>query len=273
VELVSEEARLRETRRAFDRAAADYDGPAGNNAMIQHMRAQMWQTLRSIFPPGARLLDLGCGTGIDAAYLAARGYSVLATDWSPLMVERTRARITENGLTQRVTTRVLGVQDLHRLQGAVFDGIYSDLGPLNCAPDLRQTARACATLLRPCGRIVASVIGRICPWEIAYYVAHGRWRRAFLRWHRATVPVPLNGETVWTRYFTPRQFYDSFADDFALTSYRGLRLCAPPPYMLGVDRRLRPLCALGEWLDSRAEALPLVRNAGDHFLMIMTKRT
>jgi SAM-dependent methyltransferase len=232
----------------------------------------MWQTLTTTFRPGARLLDLGCGTGIDAVYLAASGYAVLATDWSQVMVERAQARIVENGLEQRATARVLGIQDLHQLHGEEFDGIYSDLGALNCAPDLRRTARACAALLRPGGRIVASVIGRICPWEIAYYGTHAAWKRAFLRWSSAAVPVPLNGETVWTRYFTPRQFYGSFAEDFVLTHYRGLRICAPPPYMLGVDRRLRPICALGEWLDGRAGALPIVRNAGDHFLMIMTKR-
>lgn len=273
VAMVGDEVRLQQTRRAFNRVAAGYDGPAGNNLLIQQMRAQMWQTLTTTFPAGARLLDLGCGTGIDAAYLAARGYSVLATDWSPAMVERARARLAENGLAQRATARVLGIQELDQLQGELFDGIYSDLGPLNCAPDLRHTARACAALLRPGGRIVVSVIGRICPWEMAYYVAHARWKRAFLRWSARAVAVPLNGETVWTRYYTPRQFYSFFADDFALTHYRGLRLCAPPPYMLGAYRRLRPLCALGDWLDSRAGALPIVRNAGDHFLMIMTRRS
>lgn len=270
--MVSDDVRLRETRRAFDRAAAGYDGPAGNNVLIQQMRAQMWRALTATFPHGARLLDLGCGTGIDAAYLAARGYSVLATDWSPAMVERTRARITEKGLEQRASARVLGIQDLHQLGGEEFDGLYSDLGPLNCVPDLRVTARACAALLRPGGRLVVSVIGRVCPWEIAYYLAHARWERAFLRWSSAAVPVPLGGETVWTRYYTPRQFYGAFAEEFALSHYRALRLCAPPPYMLGAYRRLRPVCALGDWLDNRAGALPILRDAGDHFLMIMTKR-
>jgi SAM-dependent methyltransferase len=253
--------------------AVDYDGPAGNNLLIQRMRDQMWQLLTATFPVGARLLDLGCGTGIDAAYLAARGYAVLAIDWSQVMVERSQLRIAENGLEQRASARVLGTHELHQLHGDQFDGIYSNLGPLNCAPDLHRTAHDCAQLLRPGGRFVASVIGRICPWEIAYYVAHARWRRAFLRWSDMVVPVPLNGETVWTRYFTPRQFYAAFADDFALVFYRGLRICSPPPYMLGVSRRLRSVCTLGEWLDDSIGALPIIRNAGDHFLMVMTKRS
>jgi SAM-dependent methyltransferase len=268
---VTVDAQLEDTRRAFDGVAADYDGPAGNNVLIQRMRAQMWQTLTTTFPAGARLLDLGCGTGIDAAYLAGRGYSVLAIDWSPAMINRTRARIAENG-HGRASACLLGIHQLHQLEGEQFDGIYSDLGPFNCLPDLRDVARACATLLRPGGSVVASVVGRICPWEIAYYVMHARWKRAFLRWGSEAVPVSLNGETVWTSYFTPRQFYQAFAGDFELTSYRGLRIFSPPPYMLGIDRRLRPVCALGEWLDERMGALPLVRNAGDHFLMVMTRR-
>jgi SAM-dependent methyltransferase len=270
--MVSEDTRRDDTRRAFDRAAAGYDGPAGNNPIIQRMRARMWQTLLATFPTGTKLLDLGCGTGIDAAYLAARGYSVLATDASPAMVERTQDRLLENGLEQRASTRVIGLDELHLLQGETFDGIYSDLGPLNCAVDLRQTARACAALLRPGSRLVASVIGRICPWEIVYYLAHGNWKRASLRWQTRPVPVPLQGETVWTRYFTPRQFHTAFAADFELISYRGMRICSPPPYLLGVEQRLRPVCAAGEWLDDHVGGVPPIRNAGDHFLMILSRR-
>ena len=31
---------LRQTRRAFDGVADDYDGPTGNNELIQHLRKQ-----------------------------------------------------------------------------------------------------------------------------------------------------------------------------------------------------------------------------------------
>jgi SAM-dependent methyltransferase len=271
--MVSEDAVRDDTRRAFDRAAADYDGPTGNNVVIQRMRARMWQRLLETFPAGGRLLDLGCGTGIDAAYVASRGYSVLATDSSSAMVERTHARLVENGLEHRASTRVVGLDELHLLHGETFDGIYSDLGPFNCATDLHRTAHACASLLRPGSCIVASVIGRICPWEMVYYIVHGDWKRASLRWETRPVPVPMQGETVWTRYFTPRQFYSAFAGEFELTSYQGLRICSPPPYMLGVEKRLRPVCALGEWLDDHIGGLSPIRNAGDHFLMTLTRRT
>ncbi|HET8627667.1 MAG TPA: class I SAM-dependent methyltransferase [Thermomicrobiales bacterium] len=265
-------AALEDTRRAFDGVAAEYDGPLGNNALIRRMRARVRRELIATFPPGARLLDLGCGTGLDAAYLAARGYRVVATDWSPGMVARTRERAAAQGLEGAIDARVVGGHELDRLAGERFDGIYSNLGPLNCVPDLAATARACARLLAPGGRLVASVIGRVCPWEFAYYTARGDWARARLRRARGAVPVGLNGATVWTRYYTPREFAAAFAGGFAPTRYRALGLFTPPPYLVGIERRARPLVAALDRLDDRLGALPLLRDAGDHFLIVLTRR-
>jgi 2-polyprenyl-3-methyl-5-hydroxy-6-metoxy-1,4-benzoquinol methylase len=162
-----DEARLLETQRAFDSVAADYDGPRGNNELIQRMRTTLWDTVHSAVPPGARLLDLGCGTGIDALEFARRGFHVVATDWSPLMVERTRARAAAAAMQSRVSVAHLGIQQIDRLGGR-FDGIYSNFGPLNCAPDLAAVAAECARLLRPGGSLVFSVLGRFCPWVLGH---------------------------------------------------------------------------------------------------------
>jgi SAM-dependent methyltransferase len=267
-----DDSRLLDTQRAFDSVAADYDGPKGNNALIQRMRGTMWRSLAATFPPGARLLDLGCGTGIDAVELARRGYHVLATDWSPRMVERTRGRAAEAGLHPRVAVAHLGIHELDRLCGERFDGIYSNFGPLNCAPDLGSVARSCAALLRPGGRLVFAVIGRICPWEFVYYGLRGRLAWARVRGVRGVVPVNLNRHTVWACYYTPREFYRPFAGEFALVRYQALSLFLPPPYLIQIYERARPLCDLLGWLDDHLGKLPLLRDMGDHFLMLLTKR-
>lgn len=218
------ELQLLDTRRAFDSVAADYDGPVGNNALVQRMRREMWRTLESSLPLRARLLDVGCGAGIDAVYLASRGYEILATDWSSGMLERTCRRAAEAGQSHRVTARLIGAHELAQLSGQVFDGIYSDLGALNCVPDLKAVSCACAALLEPRGKLVVSVMGRICPWELAYYAARADLARAWLRSARQAVPVNLNRHTVWTRYYTPREFYRAFAREFELTYYRALAI-------------------------------------------------
>jgi ubiquinone/menaquinone biosynthesis C-methylase UbiE len=263
---------LQDTRRAFDSVAADYDGPVGNNELIQRMRGEMWRTLGSIMPPGARLLDVGCGTGIDAVYLAMRGYEIVATDWSPDMVERARRRTAEVGLSHRVTVELIGAHELVRLSGQVFDGIYSDLGPLNCVPDLEAVSRAGAALLKSRGKLVVSAMGRICPWELAYYAVRGDWVRARLRGVREVVRVNLNRHTVWMRYYAPREFYRAFAREFELTCYRALGLFLPPPYLVRWYERGRALFAPLGWLDDHLGDWPLLRDGGDHFLMVLTRR-
>jgi SAM-dependent methyltransferase len=270
-----DDARLLDTQRAFDSVAADYDGPRGNNALIQRMRQTLWDTVAAELGTGSRLLDLGCGTGIDAAEFARRGYEVVATDWSPSMVERTLSRAADASLGGRLRARHLGVQELDRLDGSfdgTFDGIYSNFGPLNCAPDLKDVADQCARLLRPGGVMVFSVMGRICPWEAAHYALRGRFRRAAVRATRGATAVGMNRHTIWTKYYLPREFYRPFADQFRLAGYSALSLFMPPPYMVErYERRPDWYERLGR-LDDRFGKLPLLRDMGDHFLIVMYRR-
>jgi ubiquinone/menaquinone biosynthesis C-methylase UbiE len=264
---------LRETQDAFDSVAADYDGPRGNNALIQDMRREMWHWLDNTFATGSRLIDLGCGTGLDAIRMARLGHYVTATDWSPEMVRRTAERAQREQLDDRVRALAIGAQELERLgEDATYDGAYSDLGPLNCVPDLARVAGECARLLKPGGALVFTVIGRVCPWEIAYYLFQGRWGRLKVRFARAFTPVGMNKHTIWTHYYEPRRFYRAFERDFSLEHYRGLCLFAPPPYLAWV-REKYPRCYESSWrLDRHVAGWPLLRAMGDHFLIVMRRR-
>lgn len=266
-------AALLDTREAFDSVAADYDGPRGNNSLIQDMRQEMWRWLDASFPRAGRLLELGCGTGLDAIRMAERGHHITATDWSPLMVSRTRARAELARVSERVEPLALGAHELDQLQGrTLYDGAYSNLGPLNCLPDLRAVSRECARLIKPGGRIVCTVIGRWCPWEIGYYARRGDWTRIRVRFARGMVPVRMNGRTVWTSYWTPREFYRAFAGEFTLEHYRGICLLAPPPYLTWVRER-HPRWYEQSWRwDRRIAGLPVLRLLGDHFLIVMARR-
>lgn len=273
-----EDARLLDTQRAFDSVAADYDGPRGNNELIQRMRATLWRAVLDRFEPGSRLVDLGCGTGIDAVGFAEAGMRVLATDWSPRMVERTRARARDAAVEGRVRAALVGAHQLDRighLPGAYegpFDGMYSNFGPLNCVPDLAAVAAQCARLVRPGGGLVFSVIGRICPWEIAHYAWRGRLRRAAVRAARGVTPVGMNKHTIWTRYYLPREFYRPFAEDFRLESHRALSLLLPPPYLVDLYQRHPHWYERLGRLDDRVGGWPLLREMGDHFLIAMRRR-
>jgi SAM-dependent methyltransferase len=133
-------------------------------------------------------------------------------------------------------------------------------------------SRECARLLKPGGTLVFTVIGRYCPWEIWHYAKLGRWARIRLRFARGTVAVGMNSRTIWTRYYTPIEFYRDFAEHFELVHRRGLCVFVPPPYLMWLKDR-HPRWHERLWrLDRCVAGWPLLRGLGDHFLIVLRKR-
>ena len=76
----------------FDPLAADYDEAFTRSPIACYLRGRVHQRLQTHFPAGAHVLELGCGTGEDARFLAERRVSVLATDSSPAMLADAEAK-------------------------------------------------------------------------------------------------------------------------------------------------------------------------------------
>jgi SAM-dependent methyltransferase len=272
VAVVTTDQALLETREAFDRVAPAYDRSNRENEILCEMRRRGRAELERFAPPGSQLLDLGCGPGTDDIPLAEQGYQVTAIDWSPAMVAEAQRRVRDAGLGHRVRVLHLGIHELERLAPERFDAAYSNFGPLNCVP-AAVAARAIAARLRTGGVLVATVIGRWCPWEIAFYLLRGSWRRALVRVRRDAVPVPLEGGVVWTRYYSPREFASAFyAAGFTLEHVRALSLFAPPPYLAPFAARHPALVASLRRLDDSVGTWPVLRSSGDHFLIVLRRR-
>ena len=263
---------LLETQHAFDSVAADYDRSNTENPILCAMRERVLAEVGRQVARGGRILDLGCGPGADDVALANAGYQVTGIDWSPNMVDEARARIAASGLSGRADVEHLGIHQLDCLPSEVFDAAYSNFGPLNCVPDLSEAASGIAARLRPGGVLIASVIGRFCPWELAVYGLRGDWNRARVRFASGSVGVPLNGQTVWTRYYTPSAFARVFdASGFRQVSLRALGLFAPPPYLTGFAVRHSRVVAALHRIDDVVGKWPGLRMWGDHFLVVMRK--
>ncbi len=75
-----------DSRRRFSKAAALYERwrPSYPPALLD------WIERTTMVRPGARVLDLGCGTGIVTRLFAARGFDVVGVDPNPSMLARAR---------------------------------------------------------------------------------------------------------------------------------------------------------------------------------------
>src|SRR6185437_242171 len=74
-------------REAYDARAAWRDGLSKEPWKLTERQA-----FRERLMPGARLLEIGAGTGQDSAYFQEEGLAVVAVDLSPAMVEHCRAK-------------------------------------------------------------------------------------------------------------------------------------------------------------------------------------
>ena len=85
---------------AYEDLAADYDWLFGDDVLASGGAITQPATARLLerISPASAVLDAACGTGIDAAALARRGFTVRASDGSDAMAERAAARFRREGL-------------------------------------------------------------------------------------------------------------------------------------------------------------------------------
>src|SRR5690242_18939578 len=91
-----------------------------------------------------------------------------------------------------------------------------------------------------------------------------------VRFARTFVAVPLDGRTVWTRYYTAGEFRRSFAAaGFSRVSLTALGLCSPPPYMRAFAARHPTVVDRLHRFDEALVALPVLLGMGYHFLIVL----
>ena len=106
---------------------------------------------------GARVLDVGCGGGLLSEALAREGADVTAIDLAPDLVKVAKLHGLESGI--KAEYRVQSVEELAAEQPASFDAITC-MELLEHVPDPGAILAACATLLKPGGRLFVSTLNR-----------------------------------------------------------------------------------------------------------------
>jgi ubiquinone/menaquinone biosynthesis C-methylase UbiE len=253
----------------FDAIADRYDETFTTSRIGRAQRASVWRELGKAFRPGDRVLEIGCGTGVDACFLAERGIKVLACDSSPQMIAVAARRVKETGQHESVHPRLLAAEDIAILRHSnSFDGAFSNFGALNCVQDLRRLAKDLSILLRPGATALLCWMGRCCLWEITWYLAQGKPGKALRRFHREGATAQLaEGASVRVFYPSVRLLAQTFAPEFQLKSVKGIGVFVPPSYLETWANRFPGLFGLSVRVDSFLGHCPGIRTFADHILL------
>ena len=250
----------------WDTAAETYEQKFTGTTVGQIRRRAVWKELERAFHTGQHILELNCGTGIDAVFLGGKGIHVLACDISPRMIEVAQGLADETPTKATPEFRVLATENLPTLSEGPFDGAFSNFAGLNCVADLSPVAASLALHLKPGARFVACMMGRFVPFEIAWYLAHREPRRAFQRLRERHSSFGEE-ESLTVHRPTVSEIVRQMRPSFRLLRWKGIGITVPISYAENFASRFPRLIQKLAIVDDTIGGLPLFRGMADCILL------
>lgn len=147
--------------KAFDSVASTYDATFTNTSIGRAQRNRVWAYLKSILAGQAtqHILELNCGTGEDAHFLAQLGHQILATDTSTKMLQQVQVKAASLYNTQ-ILTQPFDLANPRLLSETTFDLVFSNFGGLNCLSnkELKNLAEFLSQHLKPNGNCILIIM-------------------------------------------------------------------------------------------------------------------
>lgn len=255
----------------FSTVAETYDEAFTDLTAIKTIRARVYDLVTQCVRPGGRILEVGCGTGVDAVWLAGHGYAVVATDPSAAMLEIARAKALP-ALSSPVAFQELSADRLDLVSPGCFNAIFSNFGALNCIQDMRSVFRQCKTLLAPGGVLVLCLMNPYALWESLAFLSTLQVRKAFRRKTSTPVKVPVGAGVVDTWYHPPRRIIAWASSDFVCEGIVGINIFSPPPSSQRFRGAHPRLVSLLERLDRALDDIVPFSHLGDHVVIVLRLR-
>ena len=220
----------------FDTAAPTYDTNFTHTkiGMMQRSRVHYFLEQEILTSSKLSILEINCGTGVDALWLASKGNRVTATDASAKMIEVAKQKVSastnSNLVFQQAEFSALKV----KYSGEKFDLIFSNFGGLNCVNEieLENLLHNFNALLNPNGRLVLVIMGRKCVWERVYFLLKGNFKNAIRRMSKDAVVANIGEGTMQnTYYFSPREIKNVAPTKFQHLTTKPIGLFVPPSYL------------------------------------------
>lgn len=259
----------------FDNVADDYDRHITGNRMNMLLRNRSLAQLRPAFAGASRLLEVGCGSGMETLPLLRDGHEIVVVDVSQRMLDVVAEKARREGAKERLTTRKLRAAELGRLVGEFgegsFGGAYSTYGALNCEPDLTGVPSAFSELITPGGKLVLGIYNRWCLVELLGYLLTLQPRRAFGR-RPNPVPVGASRFCIDVYAYSVSDIVGLFAPKFSLLRQEGVPVVLPPSDLTSYVEKFSTHFDLLSRLDAQLGRRWPLRALGDHFLLTLARR-
>lgn len=179
----------------YEGLAKDYDHRF-NNPRLDYMRSVEKRALLDSLKPGI-ILDIGCGTGEQALFLAKKGYRVLGMDISKEMIKIAADRIKEAELEDNVSLITASAEALP-FRDKSFEGSISIFGVFSHVPGASQAFQEMHRVLKNGSRAIITVVNR---WNLTWWIkTFFSGRMNWLIYALKSKEYIVDG--LWTYYFS-----------------------------------------------------------------------
>ncbi|HRH02125.1 MAG TPA: class I SAM-dependent methyltransferase [Bacteroidia bacterium] len=265
------------THSQFDVSAPNYDAEFTTSAIGKMQREQVYFALQvnKLVKSKSKILEINCGTGEDAIWLANHGHSVLATDASEEMIRVAKQKA--SGLNKLdLQFQQAEFSALNTKYGTQkFDLIFSNFGGLNCVNKtvFKQLMDDFYSLLNPDGKLIFVIMGRKCFWERMYFLFKGNNKKAFRRMSQSAISAELgNGAKQNTFYFSPSEIRSIAEPNFKLLSTKPIGLFVPPSYLNKFFLNKKYLLLFLFQMEKLFSPFSFLSDYADHYLIYLKKK-
>lgn len=256
---------------AFDTYATVYDTHFTGSLIGKAQRARVYTHVQKHIDGSIKTaLELNCGTGEDAIWLASKGLTVLATDISEGMLQVAR----QKKINELTEFKRLEIQNINTLQPKTFDLVFSNFGGLNClAPnEMIAFSSHCSGLQNKGNKLALVIMGKKCLWEIFYYRVKRDVKKRNRRLAEGGAETAIDGRQFTTYYYSPKEITALFANNYRLVSLKPIGFFVPPSYLETFFSEKTNLFRCLVWLERLFGNFKTLSNYADHFLIVLEKK-
>jgi len=253
-------------QKAFDKYASQYDQHFTYSLIGKEQRKRVYRHLISDIKNSNSVLEVNCGTGEDAIWLAKQNKQIIATDISSEMISIAKKKDTEN----KIDFQTLNAIHINSISDT-FDVIFSNFGGLNCLneDELKLFFNAAHLKLNKTGIMILVFISSNCIWEKWYFKLKGKF---FRRKHKSAVDTTINNESFSTYYYSPDDIAVYTMNDFKIIKLKPIGLFIPPSYMESKMKKYSLLFKMLVKLEGLFGNISRLANKADHFYIALEKK-